>query len=241
MSVTLVDDVDLICKRIESEIPDLNKIDLSPSFYYKSLPLCVIDSVFSIQSKYDPTVLNVVQRWCDKQQPQWQKWMRDDQIGEYKINDFLRIVDGHSYEDLAINFFKNKGRTSSRSGILKAEAVVRFCNALSINGINDFTDIEDSKKLNLAEFDIKKIEGQKSGITFSYFLMLAGSDSSMKPDTWIIRFIADVLNVNQLQVNKELAVTLITACFENLKNKYDSLTLRKLDHALWKYQKNKIS
>jgi hypothetical protein len=72
--------------------------------------------------------------------------------------------------------FANRQRTSSRSGILKAEAVYLFAKALLAAGINKFSDLRDRGKLTDAEMRVKEIPGQGSGITFKYFLMLSGED-----------------------------------------------------------------
>ena len=49
----------LACERLF----DLNTLTLSESYYYASLPLCVIDAVFSIGVKYTSTQ-NAVRSYC---------------------------------------------------------------------------------------------------------------------------------------------------------------------------------
>jgi hypothetical protein len=56
---------------IEGRIPDLASTRLADEFYYCSLPLCIIDAVFSIQAKYT-TVQAVVRRWCESHSPEWE-------------------------------------------------------------------------------------------------------------------------------------------------------------------------
>ncbi len=55
---------------IERRISDLASQQLGEEFYYCSLPLFVIDAVFSIQARYT-AVQAVVWRWCEYQSPQW--------------------------------------------------------------------------------------------------------------------------------------------------------------------------
>ena len=55
---------------IERRIPDLASLRLGVEFYYCSLPLCVIDAVFSIQTRYT-IVQGTVRRWCEYQAPKW--------------------------------------------------------------------------------------------------------------------------------------------------------------------------
>ena len=79
-------------------------------------------------------------------------------------------------EDLSINkftekVFQNRQRTSTKSGILKTEAVLMFAKILIKSGISSFKDVEKLFKSEDLENKIKKIPGQKSGISFKYFLI----------------------------------------------------------------------
>jgi hypothetical protein len=111
----------------------------------------------------------------------------------------------------------DKERTSTRNGILKAEAVYRFCKVLNNYGVNYFQDV---KKLFYGneqfEEEIKSIPGQKSGISLVYFYMLAGEDNWIKPDRMIIRFLERVL---QRKVKLDEAQTLLQATSKILAEK----------------------
>lgn len=54
--------IDSLCVACES-IFDLASAALSPSYYYDSLPYCIIDAVFSIGVRYTSTQ-NVVKSYC---------------------------------------------------------------------------------------------------------------------------------------------------------------------------------
>ena len=69
----------------------------------------------------------------------------------------------------------DRQRTSSRNGILKAEACELFACALWEGGIEDFNDLSEARLAN-AEARVLAIRGQGSGLSFSYFKMLAGDD-----------------------------------------------------------------
>jgi hypothetical protein len=73
-----------------------------------------------------------------------------------------------------VEVFRNRQRTSSRSGILKAEAVYRFAGALVVCGIDTISDAADAERMTGASKIIETIPGQGSGISFTYFCMLAG-------------------------------------------------------------------
>jgi hypothetical protein len=145
-------DVDRLISHLESKI-DLAEASEGPDFYWASLPLCIIDSVFSIQARY-AGVRRLVNRWCEAQNPPWKGETSSKLTSDTgpTVRDFIEIIDrrlegSFKYEDL----FCNKQRTSSRGGILKAKAVHLFAKALLDSGINTFRDVRDRRKLEAAE------------------------------------------------------------------------------------------
>ena len=58
---------------IRRHIPDLATAQLGPEYSYHSLPLCVIDSVFSIGVRY-VNAQKAVDAWCMAQRPKWRKF-----------------------------------------------------------------------------------------------------------------------------------------------------------------------
>src|SRR5258708_4961098 len=177
---------DRLISHIEKSTIGLTEAALGPSSYWASLPLCVVDSVFSIGVKYYPGVENVVVRWCESQSPRWEQESRSKPTSDVgpTVTEFIEIINrrldgGCTYE----NLFHNKWRTSSRNGILKAEAVHLFAKELLACGINRFTDVRDHKKLAVAEKRLKGIPGQRSGLSFKYFQMLIGAEDYVKSDS----------------------------------------------------------
>ena len=216
---------------------DLRNAKLSDEYYYKSLPMCIIDAVFSIGIRYTIT-RNVVINFCRKAQIQR---LRDHGTEfppiecQFSVKSLLELYDEYSIDEITDRFYQNRNRTSSRSGILKSEAVLRFAKVLEYYGINYFQDL--SKLIGNDEFekDIKQIPGQSSGKSTSYFYMLAGEENYIKADRMIIRFIkyctGRIVDVGQ-------ASSLIIGALDILKEEFPDLTPRKLDHEIWKYQKN---
>ena len=87
---------------------------------YAHLPLCVIDSVWSLSVRYE-SVRNVVARYAahaDLDAP------KDGDMPEHTVSDFVRTVEAVGVEDFASLVLQNKQRTASKSGILKADAGV---------------------------------------------------------------------------------------------------------------------
>jgi hypothetical protein len=142
---------------------------------------------------------------------------------------FVELLAGQDFETLAKHTFKNRQRTSSRGGILKAEAVYRFAKVLVDLRISAFGDTEDLARNQTAEERVRGIPGQGSGISFSYFLMLAGSPGM------ICRFVARALKIPS--VAPGVAQKLVVAASMALNTEVPGLTPRLLDHEIWKYER----
>ena len=94
----------------------LHDAALGEEHEYPSLPLCVIDAVFSIGVKYASTK-KVPPRWAVAQAPPWPIYGRAATV-EHSISDFLQVADRFTCDELATNIFENSQRTSSKNGIL---------------------------------------------------------------------------------------------------------------------------
>jgi hypothetical protein len=139
------------------------------------------------------------------------------------------------WEGLANDVFRNRQRTSTRSGILKAEAVYRFAKALQKFGIDTFADTSKIRLGGRMRESIANIPGQGSGLTFKYFLMLAGHSDLIKPDRMVTDFVADALSVRS--VPSDLAESLILSACQSLRVEFPELTPALLDSAIWKHQR----
>ncbi len=211
---------------------DLQPIPLAEEFFYASLPLCVIDAVFSISVTYVST-RNTVIRFCEHQD--WTRISEDKalkRIGQHTIGQFLHLFDDCSPEHNAEHLFKNRQRTSSRSGILKAEAVQKFALALHRAGIDNFCDLTEDRLLN-AKTNIQKIPGQKSGISFNYFQMLAGNDDLVKTDRMVQGFIGKALGLKPECITPSLASPVVKSTILLLAQERRIWSARQLDYAIW--------
>jgi hypothetical protein len=133
--------------------------------------------------------------------------------------------------------YQNRQRTSTRNGILKAEAVLKFARVLQTFGVEYFQDL--SKVINDRAFDstLRTIPGQRSGISIQYFWMLAGSENFVKPDRMVVRFLEDVLSRKINSV--EEAAELLQVASNHLLKDFRNMNPRLLDHEVWKYQRSK--
>jgi hypothetical protein len=209
----------------------LEALILPEEYFYASLPLCVIDAVFSIGVTYTST-RNTVIRWCESQG--WDR-LRGPETTEQTIDAFVDRLRSQSADDLAITAFGNRQRTSAKSGILKAEAVLRFAEVLQAHGVNRLGDTDDPERNAAIEAAVRRIPGQASGISFEYFLMLAGSDQFVKADRMICRYVAAA--IGKSAVSPSTARSLLLAAARSLQSIFSDLTPRALDYALWDLQR----
>lgn len=211
---------------------------LAVEYYYNSLPFCVIDSIFSIGVRYS-SVRQTVMQYCAKYgltriRPYFDKDKVPERNTQQSMDDFLRLIRGVKSEELANEIFKNRQRTSSKAGILKAEAVIKFSEILQKYGIIHLQDVPTILFDNNFENEIKTIPGQRSGISLKYFFMLSGDENTIKPDRMILRFIGNEISRTP---SLDEAQILLSHVVSKLRAKAPFLTARYLDYQIWDYQR----
>ena len=226
-------DVDRLVAYIRRTLTDLNAPPTDAAYEYASVPLCGIDAVFSIGVRYESTERTVTD-FCSRY-----GWQRDGRgrTKEHTISDFLRILEPYEnrWEEMANKVFRNRQRTSTRSGILKAEATYRFAKALQQFGIETFADVLKAGLQNDLRRAIKAIPGQGSGVSYAYFLILAGNENGVKADRMVTRYVADALGVRN--VAPENAEQLVRQASTVLRAEFPRLVPSGLDNKIWKYQR----
>jgi hypothetical protein len=130
----------------------------------------------------------------------------------------------------------NRQRTSTRSGILKSEAVLHFSQVLQHHGVEYLQDVEPIIGDPNFEIDIRQIPGQRSGISLRSFYMLAGADDFIKQDRMIHRFLYAALGRN---LTIEECHHAIIGAHSLLVQDYPALTPKSLDHLIWRYERSK--
>lgn len=229
VSISLVKELADQIEGIEFEVPAL-----AGEYRYASLPLCAIDAVFSISARYASTQ-KTVDRFC-----QFSGWTcfanaREGRgSGEHGVQSFISICEKIGPAEMAVSVYENRQRTSSRSGILKAEAVYLFCRALLSSGIDGFVDL-DQERREFAEAIILGLPGQSSGIAFDYFMMLAGDDDLGKPDRRVQKFIGKALKLKSPPQPRQTSLLLKLTAAE-LRRRGLSWTSLTLDRAIWDYE-----
>ena len=221
---------EILAKACQNQLP-LAQTTLSNSYYYDSLPYCIIDAVFSIGVKYTSTQ-NVVKSYCTYYGLREYNTEQDPCGDTHTVSQMIEHIESIGIEKSADIIFKNHQRTSSRSGILKADAVLRFARILQKYGIETLADITSKGIPIEAEQEILRIPGQQSGLSLRYFCMLSGDDSQAKPDRHVLRFLKEHTG-NDYSIQQ--ARDALEDAVELLKGKYPNLTVRLLDYSIWNY------
>jgi hypothetical protein len=212
---------------------DLTNVVQDDAYYYQSLPLCVIDAVFSIGVTYTSTE-NTVWRFCEYFKINEYNKTRSG-ANQLSITKFLTMYDQYPLDYITDTIFHNRQRTSPTHGILKSEACGLFARCLRQFQVEYYEDVP--KILGNPRFEalVAEIPGQRRGISTRYFYMLAGSDDYIKPDRMISRFIWSAIH-RTLDVEESHAA--IVGAERVLANEFPGLTPRSLDYLIWQYQRN---
>lgn len=228
-------EVSIIAAHAEKVLP-LAAAQLGDEYFYQSLPLCVIDAVYSIGVRYEG-VRNTINRYCahfNVKRTRTPRNILPHRHEQESVSNFCERSEKYGPCAMAVEIFRNRQRTSPRNGILKAEGAYLFATVLRKHGIEHLQDIETALHSHELEKAILAIPGQTSGISLQYFFMLSGSDDLIKPDRMILAFLKGILGK---PVSPSEAQQLLTASTAQLRDTYPYLTPRLLDHEIWKYQR----
>jgi uncharacterized protein (DUF433 family) len=211
--------VDQIVRFCQKEF-DLAQLSAEPDVGYPNPVLCVIDAVYSINTRYK-AVQNVIENFQSSFPP-----------AKQTLPHLLEAYQVYGVERMADQVFKNRQRTSTKSGILKAEAVQKFAQILAT--FNAHTNEDVLRLIGNAHFEqqIFAIAGQSSGVSLAYFYMLAGATNIVKPDRMIMRFVSKVTGLNYDAFRCQ---QLIIAAAKQLQAYHPQITARTLDHLIWQW------
>ena len=182
------------CTKVAQRAKALLRLEgaaLDREYHYNSLSLCVMDAVFSIGVRYE-SVQAVVRRYCEYfrlVQYRPEQSAVPAKASQEALSALIRHFDDLGLERMTSDVFVNRQRTSTKGGILKAEAVWKFASALRSHRIDYLQDIGGTLPSAAMQRAIGLIPGQSSGISLQYCWMLAGSDELIKPDRMVLRFL----------------------------------------------------
>lgn len=210
---------------------------LGDEYHYQSLPLCIVDAVFSIGVRYE-SVRAVVDRYCDFAGAR--KYRSSSSGGfpppehQESVTRFCQRFEETGLERMTAEVFRNKQRTSTTGGILKTAAVLQFASVLRTHGVEYLQDVGTALASERVADELRDIPGQRSGISLRYFFMLAGSDELIKPDRMVLRFLERSL---RRPVSVDEATPLLAGAVTLLRRTNPVLTPRLLDYLVWDFQR----
>jgi hypothetical protein len=193
---------------------------------YGSVGLAVIDSVWSIGVRFQ-SVENVIARYRAERIAAGADPEADGP------GDVRRFIESCSGPDGFAERMGNRQRTSTRNGILKAEAVLHEARILEDEGVGVPADLTEAapERLDRLQHRWSSVTGQGSGVSWRAFSMLVGLPE-VKPDRMIRRFAATALGRrNASVVGVDEARELVMATAARL-----GVSPRDLDYAIWAYQ-----
>lgn len=203
-------------------------LDHQTTYHYQSLPICIIDCVYSLRAKYEATTLRVVQRYADA-------FMGGDKnaAGDTVSSLIDRMDECGGPRSFADSIFQNHQKLG-RSLIPKEDAVYQLAHYLKLLQIDTLEDFRQFESPELLEVVIRAVKGiSDAGV--NYLFMLAGDPDRVKPDVHIHHCIVDACGRD---LSNEECQTLFSEAVELLKTTHKGLTVAALDNVIWRFYAN---
>ncbi|MHA7289577.1 hypothetical protein ACX80V_08025 [Arthrobacter sp. MDT3-24] len=199
---------------------------ISADGYPNSLALCIIDSLFSTGSHYT-SVINVVAEYCKYRRSQGGDPYTDGT--QELLTTFDEVGDSAGWAKLVNN---HKPAHTKPGALLKAEVIHRAAKTLKALDIMTLTDLRQrhaqDEDLTAVKKKWLKLPSQSSGVTFNYFLILAGFQS-VKPDRMVIRFVEE-----HAGLQGKLTPMQTAELIKQVARLYPTQP-RRLDHIIWRH------
>lgn len=203
------------------------------------LSLCVIDAVFSIGARYGST-WRAARRYADHAKlvpvtaPAEAVAAGAHTTTEESLSAFSSGVSGLPDDEFA-DLLGNRQRTSSRGGVLKAQAVREYAGVLAAHHVGTLGAVSgllaNTDRLKAVESDLARVRGHGAGVRVPYLWMLAGDDHHVKADRMVIAWTNRALG---RPLHPTDASRLIIAAAAAL-----GVTPWELDHAIWSRQRGR--
>ncbi|KUI09911.1 hypothetical protein AU190_05730 [Mycolicibacterium acapulense] len=196
-----------------------------------SLSLCIMDAVWSIGANYDSVVVPLTRNLAE----------------EFGVDrPVVPMTDALDVDPLPVTRLRalgveelarrtNRQRTSTRGGILKADAVLRHIDVFVNHDVTTLRDaidlLADSDRFAAFDKELRSIPGEGAhGIRRNYLWMLIGQDDLIKPDRMVLRWFRHLGMI----VDSADARDIITALVPIVGQRLDrDVTAWEIDHALW--------
>ena len=190
--------------------------------YYHCLPICILDDIYSLQSKYETITFPTVKRYADY-------FLNGDlYTNKYSIDDFISDLDREGVSNVMLNILKNSQCIGHRRKIEVCYDVANKLKKLSIQTFNDFNNYQDKDYLS---FSLRQIKGVGDA-AIDYLFMMVGDDNRVKPDIHIHHCIKDAIGHD---VSNEECQILFREVSDELISTKPFATPRFLDGLVWTF------
>jgi hypothetical protein len=204
-----------------------------------SLSYCVLDAVWSIGALYDTVVIPLVWRVAAANGDNTplvpvSQHLPPDPLPLLTL--LAQYPNGSALQPLT-----NRQRTSTRSGILKADAALRYARILADHGVLNLKQAEqllvDNTAWALADTALTAVPGDGAyGVRRGYLWMLVGNDEIIKPDRMVLKWLAR----KGLRVDAEEARALIKQIAQELTHRLKRpVTPWMIDHTIWQAERKR--
>ncbi|WP_197697805.1 hypothetical protein [Micromonospora echinofusca] len=202
-----------------------------------SLSYCVLDAVWSVSTRYNEVVVPLVRRVAEANGDGHPLVDATTPLPGDRLPLPVLLARYPTVE--ALQVITNGQLTSTRGGIRKAEAVLRYARILVEHSVPDLAAVAnmmaDRVRWDTVERALADVPGDgQDGVRRGYLWMLSGCDDLIKPDRMVLRWLArhgcsvaamearDIL----ARVAQELTVRL-----------HRQVTPRMVDYAIWKAER----
>lgn len=197
-----------------------------------SLTFAITDAVWSISADYDAVVVPLVRRKLAAKFGVDQPTMpATDPIGDDPVP--VTLLTELSLEELTA--LTNRQRTSTRGGILKADAVLRYARIFTDHGVTTMRDaIElfgDTPRFDAIDSTLRQVPGEGGdGVRRGYLWMIIGKDDLIKPDRMVLRWLDHEGVTADPSRARRIVEQLIPEVSRNLDR---PVSAWEIDHAMW--------
>lgn len=201
------------------------------TYSYTSLPVCLIDCVYSLRAKYYSVTIPIVKRYA-------MAYMNGDSKARGDtVSAFVRHIDEKGGpKKFAEDILKNYQKLGGKNQVSKEDVCYQLAKYLQLLHIETIEDFQHFESPELLEIVIRAVKGMgDAGV--NYLFMLAGDPNRCKPDVHIHHCIRDACSCD---ISNEECQMLFTDAVRLLNEKYPALTVRGLDGIIWRaYQVGK--
>lgn len=215
--------------RVLAAMPPI--VQRGPEFRYASLPLCILDAVYSLGARY-ASVEALVGRYATHYEvPRYRASFdqlppRDQQLTTAEL---IGQIDELGDERFAADVLDNRRRAwSSYNAPLRSTAVRHAALVLDAQGVSVLQDMAGRDAISLRKA-LRTVPGWRSTDRGpAYLFMLAGDTSLVKPDRWVHRFIQRTFGH---PVTDKEAQRLLAGAAEAL-----GVTATDIDYTIWTHE-----